>query len=234
MGKMGAGYGSEFHLLRYLGYHRHELNRAVEKETRGRVIDWLDLAFGHKKKLDREWAGLDFLDATSDVKSAWVKFWPHSGNVPNWDAVGLLETPSRVEYVLVEAKAHAEELRSSCSAKKKGGLDTIRDALMATIKTSQSTADIENWLRPYYQYANRLVHLHFLLQNNTPVRLVFIYFCGDDWGGRTLPNGEPPKCPKDEGEWDTCLHEMYNHLGLNGHSELESRVHRLFPHIRHG
>lgn len=33
MGNMGYGYGSEFHLLRYLGYHRHQLNRAVEEQT---------------------------------------------------------------------------------------------------------------------------------------------------------------------------------------------------------
>jgi hypothetical protein len=44
--------------------------------------------FGGEKKLDREWKGLEFLDSASDVKSAWVKFWPQSGNVPNWDAVG--------------------------------------------------------------------------------------------------------------------------------------------------
>lgn len=40
MGKMGNGYGSEFHLLRYLGYHRHDLNREVEKTTGGRVTTW--------------------------------------------------------------------------------------------------------------------------------------------------------------------------------------------------
>lgn len=50
MGKMGNGYGSEFHLLRYLGYHRQELNRAIEKETGGLVTEWLDFAFGRKGK----------------------------------------------------------------------------------------------------------------------------------------------------------------------------------------
>src|SRR5579862_3664313 len=86
MGKMGDGYGSEFHLLRYLGYHRSALSRAVEKQTGGRVIDWLDCAFGGKEKLDRECKGVDFLDSVPDVKSAWLKFWPQTGNVPNWDA----------------------------------------------------------------------------------------------------------------------------------------------------
>src|SRR5208337_4362825 len=117
MGKMGNGYGSEFHLLRYLGYHRHELNGVVEKETGGRVSDWLDFAFGGEGKPDREWKGVDFVGSASSVKSAWEKFWPQTGNVPNWDAVGRLDSNSGVEYLLVEAKAHVEELQSSCSAK---------------------------------------------------------------------------------------------------------------------
>src|SRR5208283_661004 len=139
MGRMGDGYGSEFHLLRYLGYHRHELNREVEKTTGGRVTEWLDFAFGGEGKPDREWKGVDFVDPASGVKSAWLEFWPQSGNVPNWDAVGRLKSDSGTEYLLVEAKAHVEELQSNCSAKearRKGGLDKIREALKATIKAN--------------------------------------------------------------------------------------------------
>ena len=113
MGKMGYGYGSEFHLLRYLGYHRHQLNRAVEEQTSGHIIDWLDFAFGRDGEADSEWKGVDFLDSAPDVKSAWLEFWPQMGNVPNWDAVGRLESNSGIAYLLVEAKAHVEELQSS-------------------------------------------------------------------------------------------------------------------------
>jgi hypothetical protein len=57
-----------------------------------------------------------------------------------------------------KAKAHVEELQSSCSASKKGGLDTIRAALDATIKANGLAKDVENWLNPYYQYSNRLAN----------------------------------------------------------------------------
>ena len=228
MGKMGIGYGSEFHLLRYLGYHRNELNRAVEKETGGRVIEWLDFAFGGKGKTDQEWTGVDFVDSAPGVKSDWLEFWPQTGNVPNWDAVGRLESNSGVEYLLVEAKAHVEELRSSCGAKKEGGLEKIKDALNGTIKANGSTAKVEDWLSPYYQYANRLAHLHFLMEHSIPARLVFIYFCGDDWGSKTLSNGNAPNCPKEAKKWEVPLKKMYDHLRLSGHSELEKRVHKLF------
>lgn len=227
MGTMGNGYGSAFHLLRYLGYHRHELNRAIEEKTGGRVSDWLDFGFRGDGKLDKEWKGVDFVDSES-VKSAWIEFWPQTGNVPNWDAIGRLESQSCTEYLLVEAKAHVEELQSSCSASKKGGLDMIREALYATIKASGFAKDVENWLNPYYQYSNRLANLHFLLEHDVPARLVFIYFCGDNWGGKTLRSGKPPNCPKEAQEWDAHLKAVYNRLGLNGQSKLEVRVHSLF------
>jgi len=226
MGKMGNGYGSEFHLLRYLGYHRQKLNRAVEMKTGGRVSDWLDFEFGGDQKLDREWKGVDFVDS-ADIKSAWVKFWPQTGNVPNWDAVGLLESNSRVEYLLVEAKAHIEELQSSCSASENGGLDMIRKALEETIKANGFSANVEDWLSPYYQYANRLAHLNFFLQHDIPARLVFIYFLGDDWGGQTL-RGKPPICPADAHGWEASLREMHDRLRMSGQSTLEQRIHSLF------
>jgi hypothetical protein len=201
VGKMGDRYGSEFHLLRYLGYHRHDLNRAVEKETGGRVSDWLDFAFGGEGRLDRERKGVDFVDSASDVKSAWLEFWPQSGNVPNWDAVGRLESNSGIEYLLV------------------------------TIKANGFTADVEEWLRPYYQYANRLAHLHFLIEHRVRARLVFIYFCGDNWNGRTLSSRKPPNCPKDAQQWESYLKDMYDRLRMKGQSKLEERVHSLFLHI---
>lgn len=236
MGKMGNGYGSEFHLLRYLGYHRNKLNGEVQNATGGRVIDWLDFRFGDEGTLDCEWKGVDFVDPTSRVKSAWLEFWPQSGNVPNWDAGGRLESNSATEYLLIEAKAHVEELQSSCTAKeaqKKGGLDKIKNALETTIKANDFAADMDRWLRPYYQYANRLAHLHFLIEHGIPARLVFIYFCGDNWGGKTLSNGKPPMCPKEAKGGAAPLQKMHSHLGLSGQSKLEERVHKVFLDVKH-
>jgi len=231
MARIGYGYGSEFHLLRYLGYHRNALNKAIKEKTGGRMRDWLDFEFGTEGRsdhLDSELKGVDFVDADPELKSAWIKFWPQTGNVPNWDAVGLLESNSGVEYLLAEAKAHVEEIQSSCGARKQGGLDVIRKAFDAAINANGLTVSVENWLKPYYQYANRLAHLHFLLQHDTPARLLFIYFCGDDWHGKTLSNGRAPNCPKSEQEWGPYLRVMHQHLGLTGGSELEKRVHHLF------
>jgi hypothetical protein len=228
MGEMGCGYGSEFHLLRYLGYHRRDLNHAIEQETGGRVLDWLDFCFDSRRKfpdLDAEWQGLDFLGPDSEgVKTAWEGFWPQTGNVPNWDAVGLLQLQSRTEFILVEAKAHLEEVRSECGAHEGGGLPMIRKAFAETIAAHRFKADPDEWLKPYYQYANRLATLHYLTQHNVLSRLACVYFTGDDatrYKGHVL-------CPQNEQEWNACLHEMDRRLGITGSSELEQRVHRVF------
>lgn len=231
MGIIGHGYGSEFHLLRYLGYHRRDLNHAIEQQSGGRVLDWLDFSFDARRRfphLDSEWKGLEFLDPNVGVRSEWTTFWPQTGNVPNWDAVGLLQLGSHSEFILVEAKAHTSEIKSSCSAAENGGLPKIREALAETIKGNGFAADPEKWLSPYYQCANRLAHLHFLLGHNISTRLVFIYFIGENWPDTTPNNREPVSCPKNEQEWHPYLQAMYQHLGMTGASKLEQRIHRVF------
>src|SRR5687767_942310 len=89
MAEMGIGYGSECHLLRYLGRHRDELNRRVSAVTGATSISWLDSPYDPEKTwLDGEWKGLDFLPANEQAKKVWPTYWPQTGNQPNWDAVG--------------------------------------------------------------------------------------------------------------------------------------------------
>lgn len=131
-------------------------------------------------------------------------------------------------------KADVDELQSTCTAKEAkqdGGLDKIKDALRTTIKANGFTAAVDHWLTPHYQYANRLAHLHFLIEHRIPARLVFIYFCGDNWCGKTLRNGKLPICPKDAKAWAAPLEMLHDHLGLGGRSKLEERVHNVFLRV---
>jgi len=57
-GGFGNGYGSECHLLRYLGRHRDRLNAEVCRETGGSDVRWLDFPFAKTwpgKKGSRQW-----------------------------------------------------------------------------------------------------------------------------------------------------------------------------------
>jgi hypothetical protein len=74
MAEMGIGYGSECHLLRYLGRHRHVLDQAVCKVTGADAVDWLDYPFDQSRTWgDGEWKGLDFLPENSEAIEVWRK-----------------------------------------------------------------------------------------------------------------------------------------------------------------
>ena len=96
---MGDGYGSECHLLRYMGRHRDTLDRAILAATGGSSIKWLDYPFDKSRRwLDGEWTGLSFLPKNSAARHAWTSWWPQSGKAQNWDAVGKIGVGGRDEY----------------------------------------------------------------------------------------------------------------------------------------
>ncbi len=225
MSKIGYGYGSEWHLLRYLGYHRQTLNSAIEdaikKAVPGqsvRVMNWLEHRCKQDSKtkfVDAEWTGLDFLADDLPIKADWKQFWPQTGNQQNWDAVGIVQVGSSVDLLLVEAKAHIGELESKCGASEEGGRGTIREAIEKTqaYYNISPTHAKHDWLNHYYQYANRMCALYFLNTHNVSTRLLYIYFTGED------PD------PKTAAEWNDPINNMYKALGVTGN---EPRVHKIF------
>ena len=220
MSKMGIGYGSEWHLLRYLGRHRGELDRAVLQTTGADSIDWLDSRFDPKGEFcDAEIKGLDFLPSDSPVREKWLHFWPQTGGVPNWDAVGRMGVNGQPEWLIVEAKAHEDELRSSCGAKEEGGLATIQEAFRWT-KETLGVPQSADWLEPYYQYANRLATAAFLRESGTGVRLLFVYFTGDEAEGK--------RCPETAAEWQALVEKVHAHLGIAGNPEVARMTHEVF------
>jgi hypothetical protein len=171
MGTIGFTYGSEWHLLRYLGYHRNELNRLIEQIIPGKnvkVESWLDFHFEETpvanlqppvllfpRILDAERTGYDFLPPGQlhDIPAHWSIYFPPGleGDGPqNWDAVGKLIVDGEEHWLIVEAKAHIGELRSNCGA----GAQSL--ALIQTafeeVKTGWNEVPVANWFSPYYQF----------------------------------------------------------------------------------
>lgn len=106
-------------------------------------------------------------------KIALADFWPDNG--PQWDALGRSDSG---KVFLVEAKSHIGELSSSIGAKDKDSVQRILQSLGETKNSLNSNAK-NDWSRGFYQYANRLAHLHLLRQNDVPAYLVFVYFLND-------------------------------------------------------
>ena len=226
MGKIGYGYGSEWHLLRYLGYHREELSNRVLEVTGGEGITWLDFGYNQTTaplSYDRELVGLDFIQDAEVIRS-WKAFWPQTGNAQNWDAVGKINFGDHEEWLLIEAKAHLGEVVSHCGAKSEKSIAKIRLACKKSMNVfCDRPMDVDYWLSPYYQFANRLAVLYFLMREcepAIPANLLFIYFTGDQ-----RKDGD---CPKAEGEWQPVIKAVEEKLGIDTSGELYQRVEHLF------
>ena len=72
MAKIGHGYGSESHLLRWMGRHRNLFDQYVSKSVGrlGSPIHWLDFNFAPNNPWpDSELKGLEFLYDRPGLKS---------------------------------------------------------------------------------------------------------------------------------------------------------------------
>jgi len=97
--EIGMGYGSECHLLRYLGRHRELLDEKVREAVGAEAIRWLDFHFDRRRKWhDGERKALDFLEHNSPIQQSWSEFWPQRGEPPNWDAVAKITVADLDEW----------------------------------------------------------------------------------------------------------------------------------------
>lgn len=105
-----------------------------------------------------EYSDQDCLDrlGVSLEKKPLADFWPEHG--PQWDALGKSNSG---RLFLVEAKSHIGELSSSIRAKDKNSKRRILQSLKETKAFLNSNAKVD-WSRGFYQYANRIAHLHCL------------------------------------------------------------------------
>ncbi|MDH3232613.1 MAG: hypothetical protein OEQ29_03740 [Alphaproteobacteria bacterium] len=222
MAAIGDGYGSECHLLRYLGRHREQLDAAVTEATGATRLRWIDYPFEPAQKWkDGRWSRLDFLPEKDKARKKWPDFLPEQDKLQHWDAVALAEIDGEVEWILVEAKAHLGELRSDCLASLGNGLGPIREAF-SDIKSRLGVHEVRDWLSGYYQYCNRIAALWFLTQHKVKARLLFVYFTGDEFPMHAF------ECPEDAAGWVAALDERRKHVGLPADHALAERMHEIF------
>ncbi len=236
MSKIGHGYGSEWHLLRFLGYHRDILTTEIALACGANSAKVMDFGFAPNAKIlfdDVEAKRVDFI-SIPEVQAGWKKYWPATGTPPTWDAVGNLEYAHGTELMMIEAKAHVGELNSSCGAKNPASLRTIKSAFASTAKVLTNGGNVTPaWMDEYYQLANRLAVLNFLTnvcQPPVPARLVLVYFYGQRGGNMNGRN-----CPQDQVQWKNVLSTMYKALDIDERSTLWKRVHNVFvdAHPKH-
>lgn len=172
MAEIGYGYGSEWHLMRFMARHRKLLEKAI-RESIGNVkkedvFEWYDFLFGEKGiASDSELKGLSFLENRKNL-DGYVSGWKTK---QSWDAVFKLDD---VIY-LVEAKAHIDELSDN---KPHGGESTeeIKGFICKNLEKLNISINEDECLGKYYQLANRLATAAFLKNNGIDSRCIYIYF----------------------------------------------------------
>jgi hypothetical protein len=149
-------------------------------------------------------------------------FWPDLG--PNWDGVAALEGPGGQRGVLlVEAKSHLTEPESSCAAKPEGGRHRIVSSLDATKRYVEAPQSAD-WLRGYYQFANRLAFLYYLrARRNVPAWLALVNFVGDGF------DGSRSVFPSKRADWDDTNSAITGHLGLPDCHALRPYLVNVYP-----
>jgi hypothetical protein len=218
MAIIGAGYGSECHLLRYLGRHRRMFDQRVGRAIGGEVLGWLDFHFDASAVWpDRERMGLDFVEDAA-VQAAWQAWWPQGPGIHHWDAVGRYRVGAETGWLLVEAKANVEELASDCKAKAGPGRARIEQSL-AEVRAALGVEPARDWLHGCYQAANRVAAVHFLVTHGEPAMLLHVYFSGDRTPNRT--------CPTDEAGWTRALARQSETLGIRAGHPIHARVRAL-------
>lgn len=201
---MNSHYGSELHLLRWLGRHRDDLTCKVERATGLSNVKWKQFEFSSGlKSFDAELKKLAFLTEEERVRIG-DKYESHLN--PNWDAVGEGVLNGEKTYLLVEAKAHVEEVGDNSSH---GGSrkSEISAALGRAAHDITGIAGIgEKWMGRYYQLANRLYVQMVLNESGISALQLSLFFCGD--------TNKKYFCPRTKQEWQSELLKEKDELRL--------------------
>jgi len=206
-------------LQRLVNEHPDLLNAEIARSLRWKSvteIDWLSPKNDDRFAEYRDQAFLDLLNL--DLKRVSLdEFWPRRGAC--WDGLGKSDD-GRV--FLVEAKAHIPEILTPGTGAKGKSLEMIERSLART-KKSVGSKSRHDWAMTFYQYTNRLAHLHLLRElNDVPAYLVFVYFLNDS----------EMKGPDSKEEWLGAINLIHAYLGLRRRHRLARYVLDIFIDVR--
>jgi len=186
--------GSKYWLQRFVNGHHDEFQDAILSSSSSLLvsgvsrIEWVSPLAG--EDYAEYWDGefLNRLGLRNEQNLRKLKeFWPNGG--PNWDGLAKVlrsDHSTQIGSLLIEAKAHTAESKSSCKA----GEDSKRRIVDALKKVAGffGVPYKDSWVNGSYQLANRLAHLYFLREVlKHPAWLVYVLFANDSTNKPTSP-----------------------------------------------
>jgi hypothetical protein len=151
-----------------------------------------------------------------NLSAALQEFWPSRG--PQWDGLAVSDAG---DVLLVEAKAHINELFSPASAASAASKKKILRALEQTA-LSAAAVPRSPWVDSFYQLGNRLAHLYFLRSRSVKAWLVLVNFVGD----------REMRGPNTQEEWEAAYKVVWYVMGLPEGNALSKYVLHCFPSVK--
>lgn len=152
----------------------------------------------------------------TDIKKWWLH---NNGRTPNWDLIATCTINGERGILLVEAKAHVDELKKESKGKlynintKSEGTKENHKQIALAIEEAKNEINkkiggIAISRDSCYQLSNRIAHSWWLANNGIPVVLLYLGFlkCKD------MNNGKNHLFNKDE-DWQMCFKEHVNQIG---------------------
>lgn len=192
------------------------------KDTKAKVSlydNWIPKSLHLHKEAELK----DFLkfNFNSQIANDIVKWWLFkNATTPNWDLISTCTINGKKGLVLVEAKAHWDELdkesigkilKSDASENSKKNHLKIGEAINQANSYIKKNYPAINISRDNcYQFSNRIAHSWWLANQGIPVVLIYLGFlnCMDiNYNGRKLF--------KTDNDWQNCFKQHTNKVGSN-------------------
>ena len=149
--------------------------------------------------------------------------WPKGG--PSWDGIAVLTDKNGEKILLLfEAKAHKGELSSSCSATDIGSIEVISKHLNETKKSLGLDENVD-WMKRYYQFANRLAFHNYLQNKNIKVALICVYFAND-------PYWNKKKGHKGKEQWKEAIETEKEYFGIDNAFLKKNHIYNLIIDLK--
>jgi hypothetical protein len=191
------------------------LNNPILARIGATRIEWLSPLTSDNYAEYRDRQFLDRLEL-SHLHQKLRDFWPARG--PQWDALGRSDAD---DVLLIEAKAHIDELCSPSSASTGESRARIEAALARTAGVL-GAAPRAPWIDVFYQLANRIAHLHFLRANGVKAWLVLVNFVGDS---------EMDGAPGSAAAWEAAYRVVHHVMGLGARHALARQIVHVYPGV---
>lgn len=181
-------------------------------------IEWLSpLAQDNYKEYRDDFLTPLGLDMHFDALRA---FWPKMG--PQWDSLAWIHQDADDAVLLVEAKAHVDEMSTPCGAKDPKSVKLIRKSL-TRVQNYMGVAP-QDWMYfEYYQLANRLAFLYFFNEIlKVPAFLALVSFVND-----------LSYKPTSLAQWRQHYVAAFARMGIHPNCKMLDRLIMVFPDASH-